>query len=326
MKKILGDFLTKIYKQALLISQAGYRAVPSRIQRVGARVISIGNITWGGTGKTPLAVMLSRELAAGGKKVAILTRGYGDDEVKELKKKLPQVPVVVGRDRVKTAKEAIEKYGAQVLILDDGFQHIRLHRDLDVVNINSTLPFGPGGLIPVGTLREPIEHLSRGHIFVLTKSDIGSKNVHWIRQRLQAIKPNAVIFEARHRPTRLFDARHNQTLELQEIRGKKVAVISGIGDPYSFEKTVENLGAEIVLAARFDDHHRYTESELKRFGGQCGELGVKDIVTTEKDFFRLEGLLKNKKLEKLQALNFFVLQIEFEMNDEEDFIRRCLNS
>ena len=326
MKKILGDFLTKIYKQALLISQAGYRAVPSRIQRVGARVISIGNITWGGTGKTPLAVMLSRELAAGGKKVAILTRGYGDDEVKELKKKLPQVPVVVGRDRVKTAKEAIEKYGAQVLILDDGFQHIRLHRDLDVVNINSTLPFGPGGLIPVGTLREPIEHLSRGHIFVLTKSDIGSKNVHWIRQRLKAIKPNAVIFEARHRPTRLFDARHNQTLELQEIRGKKVAVISGIGDPYSFEKTVENLGAEIVLAARFDDHHRYTESELKRFGGQCGELGVKDIVTTEKDFFRLEGLLKNKKLEKLQALNFFVLQIEFEMNDEEDFIRRCLNS
>jgi tetraacyldisaccharide 4'-kinase len=326
VKKILGTFLTKLYKKGLMISQAGYRSTPSRVQRVNARVISIGNITWGGNGKTPLVVMLSRELAESGKKVAVLTRGYGDDEVKELRKKLPKVPVIVGRDRVKSAREAIEKYGAEVLILDDGFQHLRLHRDVDVVNINATLPFGPGGLIPVGTLREPIEHLSRGHIFVLTKSDIGSKNVHWIRQRLQAIKPNAVIFESRHRPTRFFDVLRNRPSELSEVKGRKVAVISGIGDPYSFEKTVENLGAEIVLAARFDDHHVYTDSELKTFVEECSQLKVRDVITTEKDYFRLEGLLKKKRSEKSRALNFHVLQIEFEMNDEEDFIRRCINS
>lgn len=326
MKKALGSFLTKLYKKGLLICQAGYRNAPSRVQRVNARVISIGNITWGGTGKTPLVAMLSRELSASGKKVAILTRGYGDDEVKELKKRLPQVPVVVGRDRVKTAHEAIQKYGAEILIMDDGFQHLRLHRDVDVVNINATLPFGPGGLIPVGTLREPIEHLSRGDIFVLTKSDIGSKNVHWIRQRIQAIKPNAVIFEARHRASELFDVKRNRQAGLGEIRGRKVAVISGIGDPHSFEKTVENLGAEIVLAARYDDHHCYTEAEFKNFVEQSVALKVQDIVTTEKDFFRFEKLFKNRNTEKWQTLNFFVLQIEFEINDEEDFIRRCVNS
>ena len=326
INKMLGSFLTKIYKKGILISQAGYRAGSVRIQKVGARVVSIGNITWGGTGKTPLAAMLARELSESGKKVAILTRGYGEDEVKELEKKLPGVPVVVGRDRVKTAQEAIQKYGATILILDDGFQHLRLHRDVDVVNINATLPFGPGGLIPVGTLREPIEHLSRGDIFVLTKSDIGSKNVHWIRQRIQALKPNAVIFEARHRATELWDVKRKRSVDLREIRGKKVAVISGIGDPFSFEKTVENLGTEIVLAARYDDHHRYAESELKNFFEQCVALKIRDVVTTEKDLFRLEGLFKNMKSEKWQTLDFFVLKIEFEMNDEEDFIRRCVNS
>lgn len=326
MKKLLGNFLTWIYKKALLTSQASYRLRSSGIKKVNARVISVGNITWGGTGKTPLVVMLSRALVESGKKVAILTRGYGKDEVGELKKNLPDVPVVVGRDRLRTADEAIKKYGAEYLILDDGFQHIRLHRDIDVVNINSTLPFGPGGLIPVGTMREPIEHLSRGHIFVLTKSDIGSKNVHWIRQRLLAVKPNAVIFEARHRPKQFWDVRRNRWVELREMRGRKVAAISGIGDPYSFEKTVENLGAEIVLAARFDDHHHYSEAELRGFSERCLKLELKDVITTEKDFIKLQDLLKNKKQEKIQQLNFFVLQIEFEMNDEEDFIRRCVNS
>lgn len=314
-----------VYKAGLLFSQRSYRSSPSRVKRVNARVISVGNITWGGTGKTPLVAMLSRALLESGNKVAILTRGYGKDEVEELRKKLPDVPIVVGRDRIKTAQEAIHKHGAGFLILDDGFQHIRLHRDVDVVNINSTLPFGPGGLIPVGTLREPIEHLARGHIFVLAKSDIGSKNVHWIRQRLLAVKPDAVIFEARHRPVGLWDFKRNREVPLQELQGKKVAAISGIGDPYSFEKTLENLGANIVFAARFDDHHAYTESELKDFAARCRELDLREVITTEKDFFRLQALLTRKKSENDPPLNFNVLRIEFEMNDEEDFIRRCIN-
>ncbi len=326
MRKAIMTSLSSLYRSIVLATQASYRKIPSRIKKVNARVISIGNITWGGTGKTPMVIALARYFLESGKKVVVLTRGYGKDEVEELKKNLPQVPVIVGRDRVKTAVEAVQKHGAEIILLDDGFQHIRLHRDMDVVNINSTVPFGPGGLIPLGTLREPIENLARAHIFVLTKSDIGSKNLHWIRQKITSIKPGAVIFEAVHKPVQLLDYRRNRFLPLTEIRGKKVAVISGIGDPYSFEKTVEKIGGQILFAARFDDHHDFTPKEIDEFLGRCKEMGVKDIVTTEKDFARIEKVMKAKKQAQWNGYNFLTLQIEFQMHDEEDFFRRCLNS
>ena len=326
VKKIIGSFLASIYRAILMLSQASYRLVPFSIRKVQARVVSIGNITWGGTGKTPLVIALAKELSGAGKKVVVLTRGYGKDEVHELEKKLPNIPILVGRDRIKTAQEAVRKFQAEYIVLDDGFQHIRLHRDLDVVTINSTQPFGPGGLIPMGTLREPLEHLSRANLFVLTKANIGSKNVHWIRQRLLSIKPDAVIFEAIHRPVQFMDFRRNRYIPLHEIKGRKVAVISGIGDPFSFEKTVENLYAEIMFAARFDDHHQYTQTEFFDFLQRAKEVGVKDIVTTEKDFYRMEGFFKGKRPQDIHNFNFLVLQIEFQVNDEEDFVRRCLNS
>ncbi len=325
MKKLIGNALSSIYRWGLLLSQASYRSIPGRIHKVNARVISIGNITWGGTGKTPLVAKLARDLVDYGKKVVILTRGYGKDEVAELRKRLPEVPILVGRDRVKKAREAVEKYKAEFLILDDGFQHIRLYRDLDVVNINSTLPFGTGELIPAGSLREPLAHLARAHVFMLTKSDIGSKNLHWIHQRLQEIKPNAVIFEAVHKPVQFMDFKRNRFLPLSEIKGKKVSSICGIGDPYTFEKTIEHLGAEIVLAARFEDHHAYTEAELVDFVRRSRQLGLKEGVTTEKDYYRIEPILKKKRSQEFQNFNFLVLQIEFQVHDEEDFIRRCIN-
>ncbi len=322
IRKGFAQFLSMIYRQALLWSQAWTRFLPSGITKVNARVISVGNITWGGTGKTPLVAKLAKDLSHYGKKVAILIRGYGQDEVDELRKKLPNVPVIVGRDRVKSAREAIQKHGAEILILDDGFQHLRLHRDLDIVNINSTQPFGPGGLLPLGTLREPLEHLSRAQLFILTKSDIGSKNLHWIHQKIQSVKTNAVIFEAVHRPMRIVDPLRNRWISFGEMKGRKMAAISGIADPHSFEKSVENLGAEILFAARFDDHHPYTESEVDAFTKRSKELGAKDVITTEKDFFRLEPVLKKRGS---LGIDFWVLQIEFQVSDEEDLIRRCLN-
>ncbi len=325
MKKIIGVFLSTLYARLVRISQASYFRFPFRIRKVSARVISVGNITWGGTGKTPLVAKLAHELAERGKKVAILTRGYGMDEVQELEKKLSVVPVVVGRDRVARAKEAIKKHKAEILLLDDGFQHLRLARDLDIVTINATIPFGPGGLIPMGTLREPIENLRRAQVFILTKSDLGAKNVHWIRQKIQSIKPDAVIFEAVHHPVQFLDFKRNRYVPLQDIKGKEVAVISGIGDPYAFEKTVEGLGTKIHLAARFDDHHAYRDSEIIEFVKRCKEVGVKDVITTQKDFFRIEPLLKRRRSHDFQNLNFLVLQIEIRIDDEEDLIRRCLN-
>lgn len=331
MNKIIGKALTAVYRWGLLLSQASYRSIPGRIHRVNARVISVGDITWGATGKTPLVTKLARDLIDYDKKVAILTRGYGKDEVEELRRRLPDVPILVGRDRVKKAREAVEKYKAEVLLLDDGFQHIRLHRDLDVVNINSTLPFGTGALIPVGSLHEPLAHLTRAHLFMLTKSDIGSKNLHWIRQRLQEIKPDAVIFEAVHKPIRFKDFKRHCFLPLSEVKGKKVSVISGIGDPYAFEKSVENLGAEIMFAARFEDHHAYTEADLADFVRRSRAIGVKEAVTTEQDFCRIEPVLEKEQSPEFQHFgllvnfDFLVLQIEFQVIEEEEFIRRCLN-
>ena len=238
MKKILGKVLASVYKWFHSLWKASYRRFPSRVKRVPARVISVGNITWGGTGKTPFTVKLAQWLSEEGKKVAVLTRGYGHDEVQELQKKLPGIPVIVGRDRVKSAREAVEKHGAEVLILDDGFQHIRLHRDLDIVTLNSTEPFGPGGLIPRGTLREPLDELKRADAFVITKCNIGSKNVHWIRQKLNEIKPQAPIFESAHQPLGLSDPMKNRRMDVASLRGRKIAAISGIGDPQDRKSVV----------------------------------------------------------------------------------------
>lgn len=324
MRKWVSRFIAKIYHFLVIAWQASYRLIPGRIKKVDARVISIGNITWGGTGKTPLVAMLSRSLMESGKKVVILTRGYGKDEVEELQKKVPGVPILVGRDRIKSAREAVKKHQAEFLILDDGFQHIRLHRDIDVVNINATQPFGPGGLIPAGTLREPLENLSRASFFILTKSDIGSKNLHWIKQKVQTVKKDAVFFEAVHKPVQFLDLRRNRFVPLSDIKNRRVATLCGIADPYSFEKTVEKLGAEIPLAGRFDDHHEYTETELIEFSKRMKEVGVKDILTTEKDFHRIEPILKKRKHSEFQHLNFLVLEIEFELNDEEEFLKKCM--
>lgn len=326
MKKLIGRFLSFLYRMLLALSHASYRLAPFRIRRVKARVISIGNITWGGTGKTPLTAKLSRDLSFYGKRVAVLTRGYGRDEVEELKKKIPNVPILVGRDRVRLAREAVKKYNAEILILDDGFQHIRLHRDFDIVNLNATLPFGPGGLLPAGTLREPLENLKRADVFVLSKSNIGSKNLHWIRQKLLSIKPNAPIFEAVHKPMRFVDVTKNRSVTLGEMRGKKVATLCGIEDPYSFEKTVENIGAEIVFAARYNDHHRYTSAELEAFLRQASTIGARDVITTEKDWARLSPIVKGWPENKWREQCLHVLEIEFQVHDEEDFIRRCVNS
>lgn len=324
MKKPVGKFLAGIYAWLVWLWQSSFRWFPKRSKKVGARVISIGNITWGGTGKTPLVIKIAQELSHEGKKVAVLTRGYGRDEVKELEKK-SGVPVIVGRDRVRSARQAIAKHQAEVLLLDDGFQHLRLERDLDVVMLNAAEPFGPGGLIPMGTLREPLENLARADLFVLSKCDVGSKNVHWIRQKLNTIKPNALIFEAVHKPVALRDPLKNRTLPPGELRGRRVAALSGIGDPYSFEKTAEMLGAEVSFAARYEDHHPFSLSELLSFTRKARNMGLREVVTTEKDYMRLEALLSKNAPDELKTFQFWVLEIQFQVTDEEDFIRRCLN-
>lgn len=325
MKK-LNRFAARAYAAVLRLWMWSYRAFPGRSRKAAARVVSVGNITWGGTGKTPLVIRLAQRFADQGKKVAVLTRGYkGGDEAEEMKRELGNIPVFVGRNRARSAERAVKEAGAEVLVLDDGFQHLGLRRDVDIVALNATAPFGPGGLIPEGTLREPLESLKRADCFILTQANIGSKNLHWIRQKLQSVKPDAVVFEAVHQPVSLEDPATNKKQQPGFLSNRKVATLCAIGDPYSFEKSVERLGAEIPFAARFEDHHRFSPGEIHAFVKRAKELGLKEAVTTEKDDVRLRPVFA-RLAQRLAPFTIWVLKIEADIHDEEDLVRRCLHS
>ncbi len=311
-----------IYRSAVKTSQAYYKTNSAAIRKVSAKVISVGNITWGGTGKTPLIIMLARVLSARGKRVAVLTRGYGQDEVYELQNSLAGIPVLVGRDRIRTAQEAIKKYQSEIILMDDGYQHLRLHRDLDIVAINATNPFGNGRLIPRGMLREPLENLSRANVFVITKSALGRENVNLIRQKIRSVNPEALVFEADHRPIRLVDNSKGKSVSLDSIKRKRVGVISGIEDPISFERTVSRLDSDIVYAARFEDHHIYIRDEIVEVLREFKQFDAEYMITTMKDYYRLGRVLRNVDLDGMRML---ILQMEIRMDEQPAFIRRCLS-
>ena len=287
-----------------------------------AKVISVGNITWGGTGKTPLVMFLAKSLQEAGQKVVVLTRGYGNDECQELQDRLKGVPVLVGKDRRLTGREAVEKHGAQWIILDDGYQVWGLERDLDIVTINATNPFGNGRLIPAGNLREPVTALSRAGCFVLTQSFLGRHNTALVRQKLREVNPKAQVFEADHHPIAFLDFRKGRPLPLDMVRDQRIAILSGIEDPMSFENTLSRLGAKIVYAARFRDHHVFTEKDLRQVFDACQEGRVRYLITTEKDSYRLAKLLSDER----QPTRVLMLRIEIRMDDEETFLERCFNT
>jgi tetraacyldisaccharide 4'-kinase len=312
--------LSKVYEVALNITQAFYRKRPGAIRKVNAQVISVGNITSGGTGKTPLTIMLAKHLWIRGKRVAVLTRGYGNDEVHELKRCLNDIPLLVGRDRIRLAHLAVEKHQAEIIILDDGFQHIRLHRDHDIVAINATDPFGNGKLLPAGPLREPLKALNRAHIAVITKATLGKNNLTFIKQKLRDINPKIDIFEADHRPLRFMDFNRHREWGLNYIRGKRIGVLTGIEDPISFERSLYRFGAKIVFAARFNDHHQFSKSEIEKILKDCRSERASVVVTTEKDYHRVKDVLE--KINSGIRYHLLVLQIEMRMDDEENFLRR----
>ncbi|MBP9732827.1 MAG: tetraacyldisaccharide 4'-kinase [Candidatus Omnitrophica bacterium] len=320
VKKLIQPFLgtgEKIYQWGLERD----KKKAGEPHKLDARVISVGNITWGGTGKTPMVMLLAKSLAEAGQKVAVLTRGYGNDECQELKDRLEGIPVLVGKDRRVTGQEAIEKHGARWIILDDGFQVWNLQRNYDIVTINATQPFGNGRLIPAGNLREPVEALARANAIVLTQSFLGRHNTAHIRQKLREVNPKAQVFEADHHPISFMDFRNRRPLELDMVKDQRVAILSGIEDPMSFENTLSRLGAKIVYAARFRDHHVFSPRDLKQVFKACQECKVRYLVTTEKDSYRLANLIQDER----QPTRVLMLRIEMRMDDEEAFLERCLN-
>ena len=256
-----------------------------RPHRLACPVVSIGNLTWGGTGKTPLTAHLARWLQQRGVRVAILTRGYGGDEPMVLRRLAAGVPVLVGADRVVSGRQAVAS-GAEALLLDDGFQHWRVHRDLDIVLIDATAPFGNGALLPRGPLREPVSHLRRAGVVVITKADGPQADVERVSAQVHAVHPEALVVTARYRPERfeLWPAGTSQPLTA--LGGGRACVLSGIADPAAFEALVTRVGVVPVLTRRFVDHHPYCASDLEEVVSASREAGAAWIVTTLKDAVR----------------------------------------
>ena len=255
-----------------------------RSEKVPMRIVSVGNLTLGGTGKTPFVIALAGIVRSELKREpCVLIRGYGWDETAMLKKNLPDTPILVGEDRVKQAHRAIKLYGSSIGILDDGFQHWEMQRDLNIVLVDSRNPFGNGSLFPRGVLREPKTALKRADIVVFTKMDRGCAGLDKLKGDLKRINDNLVFLEAMHKPVHFYDQRARKTLPLSAVKGKRVVLISSIGDPSYFEETVKGLGAVVAEHMEFGDHHEYHNRDIERAKRRCDERAFDYIVTTEKD-------------------------------------------
>lgn len=310
--------LSFIYSNIVRHIKFFYRINLLKSAKPKSKVISVGNITWGGTGKTSLVALLSRFLDTKNKKPAILIRGYGDDEDRMLKEQL-NVLVLSGRDRIKNAKEAEDKYNADVLILDDGFQHWRIKRDLDIVTINATDPFGNGKVIPAGILREPLSSLKRADIIVLTKVNlIDKEDIAGIKNIILDIAPDVEIFEAEYNPLSLTETSRDKKHNLDYIAGKKVCAVAAIGDNNSFFRMLSGSGAEITVKFSFPDHHKYTHRDIKDIVNAAKDANSDAIITTPKDWVRLKAYFDKNVCD----IEILLLNITIEIKDEEKFFAR----
>ena len=277
------------YRIGLWGVQASYRSGLRKVHRLPVKVVSVGNLTWGGTGKTPLVIQLAKGLKAKGYSPAVLTRGYGWDEAKLLADRLSPIPVVVGPDRVASGRRAARDLGADLLLLDDGYQQWRLKKDLEILTVDAGAPFGNGHLIPRGSLREPIPCAARADLIVVTRADLNPGEVKDLKERIRKVSPKAPIFLARYQPTRITKWPSGQELPWSRLQGEPICTLAGIADPKQFETTVERLGAEIGLKIRVQDHHPYSIHEMVRIFARCQQHRIRRIVTTAKDAVRIPG-------------------------------------
>jgi len=319
--------LSHIYRTIVQFRLFCYENGILRYHTLGCQVISVGNLTVGGTGKTPVVEIFARELQKEGRKVAIISRGYKNskpplmqriinkitlsdkrtpprvvsdgksllldsamsgDEPYMLASNLPNVAVLVGKDRVKSGRYAIKKFGCDTLILDDGFQYLSLKPRVQIVLVDKTNPFGNGNVLPRGILREPTKNIKRANYIFITKSD--GKNVEPLRRRIRELNHHAEIIECRHCPRYLKNVFNSDRLELADLNGMNVTTLSGIAVPEGFEKSLENFGANLLECHRFADHHRYSQQEIIDIVNSAVELKADAIITTEKDAVRLPKL------------------------------------
>jgi tetraacyldisaccharide 4'-kinase len=281
------------YRWVVRTRNRRYDRGAAEIHRAAVPVISVGNLTVGGTGKTPMVEWIARHLRGQGVRVAILSRGYGaeqgglNDEALELELALPDVPHLQNPDRVASSAIAIEELATQLLLLDDGFQHRRLARDLDIVLLDASEPFGFDHVLPRGTLREPVDGLRRAGVVVLSRADmIAPEQREAIRRRALALSPQAAWCEVEHRAAVLV-ASGGETTPIESLAGKRVAAFCGIGNPAGFRHTLGALGANVAAWREFPDHHNYTRNDVEAICSLARDAGATLIVCTRKDLVKL---------------------------------------
>ncbi len=317
------------------------------VHYLGTLTVSVGNITAGGTGKTPVVELLARTLAARGRKCAILTRGYkskplrhpqvwldkdgrrlrripkiasdgtnrklnphyAGDEPFMLARNLDGVAVLVDKDRVKSGIFAIEQLGSNTLILDDGMQYLKLRHEIDIVLVDCGFPFGTGALLPRGTMREPRSSLKRASYIILTKS--GGKPQDELIATIRKYNRVADIIVTNHAPAYLENIFTKERKELSFLEGKYVACLSGIARPESFECLVEQQGAHVEIRRRYPDHHWFDQQELETFVERCADRALDAIITTEKDAVRF---LKPEEMD----VPIYFLRIEIDILEGRD--------
>jgi tetraacyldisaccharide 4'-kinase len=290
------------YSSAITLRNLSYDKKIIKSYKVPAFVLSIGNITAGGTGKTPLVIWLCKFLTSKKFHCSVLTRGYKtnksvlSDEPAMICENCPDTKIVVNPDRVAGAKKAIEDYGSNVLIMDDGFQHRRLYRDLNIVTIDSVEPFGYGKLLPSGLLREPVTSLSRADAVILTRCDQAkSEKLLDIERMCKVINNKIITARTIHAPA-LLKTSAGTEFAFDYIKNKRIFAFCGIGNPQSFYNTINSLGALLVDTKIYDDHYHYTDNDLAEISNQAGKAGADLILTTEKDWTKLKSLSINEIL------------------------------
>ena len=329
MKSLILPPLSVLYGAVTRTRLSLYRRGTFHSARLDRPVVSVGNITTGGTGKTPLVEWVGRAVAAEGKKVCILTRGYGRDNPDQLVvvsdgNKVIATPseggdepfllatnllgvaaVISSADRILAGNEAIRQFGTDCFVLDDGFQHLRLERDLNIVTIDATNPWGGGHLLPYGRLREPLSGLSRADIIVITRTD-QAKNLDGIRNEIRRYAGEIPVFMSRMQTARITSLNDSS-----EVLVPPVAAFCAVGNPQSFFNGIEH---ECVFQKAFPDHHRYTQSEIDSLIEAARKAGAQSLITTAKDAVKLRPLSF--------SLPCYVLEIEPRIENEEELISR----
>ncbi|WP_424317781.1 tetraacyldisaccharide 4'-kinase [Candidatus Methylomirabilis sp.] len=319
------------YGAAISLRSALFASGLARIRRLPVPVLSVGNVSAGGSGKTPFVEMLAARLREQGQRVVIISRGYrggskkptivsdgrdlrceppvAADEAYLLARHLPGVAVLTGADRYRVGEVALEYVDCGVIILDDGFQHQKLYRDLDIVLVDAVNPLGYGRLLPSGLLREPPEAFGRADLVVVTHADAG-RNLDLAIQAIRRHAPTVPIALAVHRPVNLIDVRSGEYLDFDRLTGQRLLAVSGIANPSRFEDTLVQLGAFVATHRIFPDHHRYSTADLEIINGAARNSGASMVVTTEKDMVKLTCLDLAKVGAPLYALSISLELVE----------------